>query len=177
MADQTVADLRARLEKATTPSALPRDHPIWRLLDALGDHLAVPAEIPDPPVPFALTVSEARDTILWLLDDLVTAAEVTSRNVVKVYEMQVVSDGWKSSATVLSQMLALMVRRGKVSLQGRAGEARRAAIKYVATHTTAEDVLPVQLEGKAALRPYEAGRGSRAGMKDGPPHAEDTAPL
>lgn len=174
MPEQTIADLRARLGRDSI--GLPDDHPIWGLLDSLGGHHVIPPEFPGLPTPFIPTVSEARDAILWLLGDLVNAAELSAKAHVSILQQELDLQSWKTCAVVLSETLARIVRDGKVSLTGDPGEVRRAVIKRVALHANRDDVLGVQPEDKRTLRPFEAQRGTRA-WTDAPVAAEEVPGL
>lgn len=173
MSGPTIADLRSRLERVTTPDTLPPTHPIWDLLVWLE------CRAPEAP---ALGVVLDRWTqppavIWWLVDDLVTAAELSARAHVKIVEQAIEVEAWRNSASILSQMLALIVREGKVSLLGKAGEARRAAIAYVARRSARDDVLGVQQATTAALHPWAHKRGVRAAFGSGFHDVENTGPL
>lgn len=184
MPDQTVADLRARVRAVTSPDTLPPDHPIWEMLDKLQwvDHHR--PDFVDPPSVFAsrpLKASEVSLTstsaIWYLLDDLVTAAELSAQAHVKIVAQQIELEAWRNSASILSQMLAAMTRMGRVTLEGDEGEARRKAIEFVATRSSRDDVLGVQPKDRMALRPWEHKRGLRASSDDGWHDVEETAPL
>ena len=185
MPDQTVDDLRARVRAVTSPDTLPPDHPIWGLLDWLGQS-SMPADIEpevrlvmrNQPTPRGrLVLNTPQAAIWWLLEDLVTAAELSAQAHVKIVAQQIELEAWRNSASILSQMLAAMTRVGRVTLEGDEGEARRKAIEFVARRSSRDDVLGVQPKDRMALRPWEHKRGLRASSGDGWHDVEETAPL
>lgn len=176
MSEPTIADLRARLEAITDDTTLPKSHPIWALLDSIEPQSLRYPLIPSPSLDGA-PLAQQVPLIWWLLDDLVSAAEFTAKAHVKIMQQAIEIEAWRNSASILSQMLRLMQDRGKVSLMGKAGAARRAAIEFVAKRSGRTDVLGVQQEGTSALYPWAHKRGVRAAFGDGFHDVAETRPL
>ena len=173
MSEPTIADLRARLEAITDDTTLPKSHPVWVLLVAIEALNGIEG----PSNEVRVVNREHAPLIWWLLDDLVSAAEFTAKAHIKIVDQAIQIEAWRNSASVLSQMLRLITEKGKVSLTGKAGAARRAAIEFVAKRSGRTDVLGVQQEGTSALYPWAHKRGVRAAFGDGFHDVAETRPL